>query len=190
MWSSWNTDLVLAVITDIVHADENRQQFPVLIEVNVLQLKHHQKWNSLWNKTQPEEWDSIRDTIISNTALLYRLWGLTLNVFRVSIKCRVCPGRLLTHVHTHTHTRWSVIQSYACKITQKMLIKHSRTETYQVLCPVTARFKPVSLSGAGVPCTVLLRAGPTRSGLKSLRISETHTVQVRRVTSVKLENQQ
>lgn len=43
---------------------------------------------------------------------------------------------------------------------------------YYVLCPVTARLKPVSLMWACIPWIVLPGAAPSRPGLNSLMISE------------------
>lgn len=72
------SDLVLAVITDVIHAHQNGQKLPVFLKVQA--LNGEKSLRCLHNSMTGSQ----------------RTAACTSYPLSVSIKCLVCPGRLLT----------------------------------------------------------------------------------------------
>lgn len=95
-----------------------------------------------------------------------KAWDCTSYPVMVSIRCLVCPGRLLKKVR-----RATAFQASSKQKQPSMTLLSSMFRLYNVLCPVTARLKPVSLMWACMPWTVLPEAAPITLGLNSLMMS-------------------
>lgn len=76
------SDLVLAVITDVVHADQHRHNLPVLLEVQTLETQKHRN-TEVQVQVRPRERSKLQQSVSNKTQ---RLTGYDL---KVSIMCLI-----------------------------------------------------------------------------------------------------